>query len=143
HRRGRARSRPEGQQVPLLGRNGVLNGGVLLTDMREITPEVIQEIVDAFVRVANPRKIILFGSHARGDAKPDSDLDFLVVEDEPFEATRSRRREWRKLYDAAWDIDVPLDILLFSANEVDRWQASVSHVVRAALDEGLVLHERA
>ena len=111
--------------------------------MREITPEVIQEIVDAFVRVANPRKIILFGSNARGDAKPDSDLDFLVVEDEPFEATRSRRREWRKLYDAAWDIDVPLDILLFSANEVDRWQASVSHVVRAALDEGLVLHERA
>ncbi len=110
--------------------------------MREITPEVIQEIVDAFVRVANPRKIILFGSHARGDAGPDSDLDFLVIEDEPFGPGRSRRQEWRKLRRTLRTTGVPTDVLVYSRAEVDRWMGSMSHVIRRAVDEGVVVYER-
>jgi predicted nucleotidyltransferase len=33
----------------------------------------------ALVQEFKPRQIILFGSHARGDARPDSDLDFLLA----------------------------------------------------------------
>ena len=110
--------------------------------MREVTPEVIQEIVDAFVRVADPRRIILFGSHARGDAGPDSDLDFLVIEDEPFGSGRSRRRRIGDMYRALRGIAVPVDILLFSAPEVAKWRASINHVVHDAERDGEVLYDR-
>ena len=36
-------------------------------------------------------------THARGTARADSDLDFLIVEDGPFDAQRSRRREIARL----------------------------------------------
>ncbi len=40
---------------------------------------VVQQVVEAIVREVDPLRIILFGSHARGDAGPESDYDFLVV----------------------------------------------------------------
>lgn len=43
------------------------------------TEAVLDEIVRRVVEAVHPDKIILFGSHARGDAGPDSDLDLLVV----------------------------------------------------------------
>ena len=58
-----------------------------------ITKELLQETTEKIVREINPRKVALFGSHARGTARPDHDLDFLIVEDGPFNAQRSRRAE--------------------------------------------------
>lgn len=48
--------------------------------MLQVTDELLQEMTGVIVREIKPRRIILFGSYARGDARPDSDLDFLVVE---------------------------------------------------------------
>jgi predicted nucleotidyltransferase len=61
--------------------------------------EVLQSIIDRSVRrlidAADPVKVILFGSHGRGDARGDSDIDFLVVErvvrDAAGESARLRR----------------------------------------------------
>jgi predicted nucleotidyltransferase len=44
-----------------------------------IPEDTIRQAVATLVAAANPQRIVLFGSHARGDAGPDSDLDFLVV----------------------------------------------------------------
>jgi len=52
--------------------------------MLQVTKELLKEMTAIIVREVNPCKIILFGSHARGTARRDSDLDFLVVEDGPF-----------------------------------------------------------
>ncbi len=41
----------------------------------------IQTLADKIAREFHPEKIILFGSHARGDAQPDSDVDLLVIMD--------------------------------------------------------------
>jgi predicted nucleotidyltransferase len=54
-----------------------------------ITKKLLQEMTEKIVREINPRKVVLFGSHARGSARPDSDLGFLIVEDAPFSAQRS------------------------------------------------------
>lgn len=49
----------------------------------------LQEIVRRLLAVGTPQKIILFGSRARGDARPDSDYDLLVIE--PSNLPRYRR----------------------------------------------------
>ena len=52
----------------------------------------------ATVREANPDTVILFGSRARGDSRPDSDVDLLIVEPEPFSPQGSRGQETARLY---------------------------------------------
>jgi len=44
-----------------------------------VTPELIREVTQKIVEHFHPEKVILFGSHARGDATPESDLDLIVV----------------------------------------------------------------
>lgn len=52
----------------------------LYRELTVITDEQIQKAVEILVRESNPLKVILFGSYGRGDARPDSDVDFLVIE---------------------------------------------------------------
>ena len=59
---------------------------------------LLHQMVETIVREVAPEAIILFGSRARGDARPDSDVDLLVVETEPFSPQRSRRKEAARLY---------------------------------------------
>jgi len=104
--------------------------------------EILAQIVSAIVRVASPEQIILFGSHARGDAGPESDLDLLVVESGTFDRTRSRQSELVRLWKALAHFMVAKDILVYNKEEVERWRGSVNHVIANALREGKVLYER-
>jgi len=51
--------------------------------MVSVTDDLLKDIAERIVAAVHPKVIILFGSHARGTARPDSDLDFTVVEDGP------------------------------------------------------------
>ncbi len=57
--------------------------------MIEVTDEVLDAMVRAIVDAVDPEQVWLFGSRARGQAGPESDVDLLVVEREPFVAGRS------------------------------------------------------
>jgi uncharacterized protein len=85
---------------------------------------------------------VLFGSHARGDSRPGSDLDFLVIEDGPFGPGKSREDEMVKLWNLLFDYPVPIDFLVYSPDEVEKWQSAPNHVVAHALKDGKVLYER-
>lgn len=103
---------------------------------------LLHQMVETIVREVAPETIILFGSRARGDARPDSDVDLLVVESEPFSPQRSRRKEAARLYMALRGLAVSKDILLYSRDEFDHWKNSLNHVAGKAHREGRVLHGR-
>lgn len=106
------------------------------------SPALVQAVVDATVAAVDPVRIVLFGSRARGDATVDSDLDLLVVEREPFTPQRSRQAELSKIRRALWRVPIPVDVLVYSAAEVDEWRHSPNHVIARSLREGVTVYER-
>lgn len=110
--------------------------------MIRVTDEILRDMVKVIVDEVDPEQVILFGSHARGDASADSDVDFVVIESSPFGAGRDRRLEAARLWRALADFDVPKDILLYSGDEAEYWRDSINHVLACALREGKILYER-
>jgi predicted nucleotidyltransferase len=110
--------------------------------MQNLSQQAIDQLVQTIVQEVDPEAVILFGSHARGDARPDSDIDLMVIEQAPFSAQRSRRAEYGRLSTALREFPRALDILLYSREEFDYWKDSPNHVVGHAQREGRVLHVR-
>ena len=110
--------------------------------MSQATEALLDKMVKAIVDEADPEQVILFGSHARGDATADSDLDLVIVEAQPFGTGRDRRTEAMRLWRALAAFDVPIDLLVYSRDEVSYWRDSLNHVLARALREGKVLYER-
>jgi len=99
---------------------------------------VLAEIVRRLVEAVDPDRIILFGSRARGDARPDSDVDLLVVRDSQ-EALGPRIV---RAYSALMGMGIPKDVLWYTPQEVQDWAGVRSHVISRALREGRVLYEK-
>jgi uncharacterized protein len=97
---------------------------------------LLPEMVEVLVSAADPSLVVLFGSRARGTAGPDSDVDLLIVEDQPFGHSRSRRRELARLWRALTRFQVSKDLLVFTPEEIERWRTSPTHVIGRALREG-------
>jgi predicted nucleotidyltransferase len=110
--------------------------------MITVTDEVLDEMVQAIVREVDPEEIWLFGSYARGQAGPDSDLDILVVEREPFGPQRDRLAETTRIRRALGGFRVPKDILVFSKDEVAYWRDSLNHITARCWREGRRLYAR-
>ena len=100
---------------------------------------VLQEMVRRLVEAIDPDRIILFGSRARGDARPDSDVDLLVV----MNVTGSKKDVTIQIDRALLDRRLPLDIVVATPEDVERYRRIVGNVIRPALEEGRVLYERA
>jgi predicted nucleotidyltransferase len=103
-----------------------------------------QQIIEAAGRTLaelaeDPVKIVLFGSRARGDAGPDSDYDFLVVERD----LKDRRAEMLRLRRALRPLGVPCDVLVVSERYAEEWGGALNSTMHSALSEGRVLHAAA
>ena len=99
-----------------------------------------REIIDRAVRIlaeaAKPTRIIVFGSYARGDAREDSDLDLLVIQPR----VEDRAREMVRLRRALRPLRIPVEILVYSADEVARWGDQPGSALYWALREGKIVH---
>jgi predicted nucleotidyltransferase len=100
-----------------------------------MTHDQIDMAVGILAEAARPSRIILFGSHARGDAHADSDNDLLVIAPR----VEDRAREMVSLQRLLRPLRVPADILVYSEDEVERWGSQPGSALYWALREGKVV----
>lgn len=100
---------------------------------------VIETIKKTVLSYLPDCRILLFGSHARGDYNRHSDYDLMVIV--PNELTKQERLSWLgKLHkDIVQAIHAPIDLLLYSEDEIRRKQELPGHIVRTAMREGVIL----
>lgn len=97
-----------------------------------VAEAVIQEAVRRLLQAAPGATVILFGSYARGQPGPDSDLDFIVVEPQ----VRGVRKESARLRAALEPLPVPADVLVIGEADFREWSSRPGTVWRHALREG-------
>ena len=96
----------------------------------------LDRAVELIAREARPRRIILFGSAARGEATPDSDLDLLVVEDE----VPAPRAETARLSLLLAEERIPADVVVASEELFQAWKNLPGSVIYEANLEGRTVY---
>lgn len=103
-------------------------------DQDSLLAFIRERIVSAF----DPLRIVVFGSRARGDAHPDSDVDLLVV----FETVSDKRAAAIDIRRALRDLPVGKDVVVTTPDEIQRRGSLIGSILRPALRDGKVLYER-
>ncbi len=106
----------------------------------KITSELISYIVEKIVCEIQPKKIILFGSYAKGDFNQDSDLDLFIIKDDEKESSRMIRRKIDALLRGR---KFALDLLVRNTKEVERnFKAQNPFYLYHIFRDGKVLYEK-
>lgn len=107
--------------------------------MTTISRDTITDaVLTAVLSITRPERVVIFGSWARGDATPDSDIDVLVVT--PFEGPRHVVA--LSLLNRLADLLVPKDVIVLSPEEWKRKKDLPGTIAYPAVREGVVLYER-
>lgn len=96
---------------------------------------LIDEVRRRLAAAAPTAKVILFGSRARGEARPDSDLDLLVIEPD----FARRGEEYGRLRKELRGLGVPVDLVIYRRREAEERRGVPGSLVHRALKEGRVL----
>ena len=99
---------------------------------------ILDDIIRRVVEAAQPERIILFGSAARGDMNRHSDVDLLVVKDGVH-----RRHLAQRIYKSLRGAGAPVDVIVVTPADVQRYKNSHALVIKPALQEGRVVYETA
>jgi len=106
---------------------------------REV-PEIIQDILEKLLVGYAPQQVILFGSYAYGNPRPDSDIDLLIVK-ETSERFIDRWVTVRRLLSDSKRM-VPLETLVLTPQEVSKRLAIGDQFLAEIMDKGKVLYAR-
>jgi predicted nucleotidyltransferase len=96
---------------------------------------LIEEAGRRLAAAAPDADVILFGSRARGEAGPESDLDLLVIEPD----FNQRMEEYARLRRELRGLDVGIDLLVYRRREAEKWRSVPGSFLHRALGEGRVL----
>ena len=96
----------------------------------------LADMTRRIVETARPQRVVLFGSAARGQLTPDSDLDVLVIMRGP----AHRRQVARAIYRNLHGIEMPVDVIVVTEEDVQNSASGGFSIIRPALEEGQVLY---
>ena len=101
-----------------------------------IDQTILDNIIRRIVEVADPERIILFGSAARGDMKRHSDVDLLIVKEgeDPLDLMRLIRRN-------LYGVGAAVDAVVVTPQAIERYKDSHALIIKPALQEGKVIYE--
>ena len=108
-------------------------------ESKQPSTELLDELVRRIVAVAHPRRIILFGSAARREMGPNSDLDVLVVMPDG----THRNKTTQEIILGLWGFGFAADIIVVTETDVHEYGANHSLVIKPAMDEGRELFHAA
>jgi predicted nucleotidyltransferase len=100
----------------------------------------ISAVAAGIAAVIPEAQVRLFGSRARGTARPDSDLDLLITVPDLWITSHDRIRALGALWRQCSSHQLPLDLLLYSESEVLERRQYRSAVTTRAYEEGILLH---
>lgn len=103
-----------------------------------VIPEKVEAAVRVIIQVAQPSKLILFGSFVRGDTNINSDVDILVITRDDIE---NPRREGIRIRHALRGISMPMDVLVVPQSACERLKDLPGLIYREALMNGKVVYE--
>lgn len=98
--------------------------------------DILDDIIRRVVEVAQPETIILFGSAARGEMGPNSDVDLLIIK-EGADTLGLTAQIYRRLRGAG----AAVDAIVVTPEDVERYKDSHALVIKPALHEGRVVYE--
>jgi len=104
-----------------------------------VSQDNIEKAVSTLVNEAHPLRVILFGSYARGEAKEESDVDFLVI----YHELHQPRQEMTRLRRLLSPLKIPVDLLVVSEEHYDKWSEAPSTTLYWAKREGKVMYDAA
>jgi uncharacterized protein len=104
-----------------------------------VDEETIREIVNRILSVAKPEKIILFGSAATGTMTRDSDIDLLIVEQDPGD----QRKESTRIRATLRGLGYPFDVIVISSTWFEETKQVIGGIAYPASKNGKVIYEAA
>ncbi len=99
---------------------------------------ILDDIIRRIVEVAQPEKIILFGSAARGDLGPNSDVDLLIIKE-----GADALELMGDIYMNLDGVGAAVDAIVVTPDDVERYKDTHALVIKPALQEGKVVYEAA
>jgi predicted nucleotidyltransferase len=117
--------------------------GMTLEELKSWRPEKaefseIRQMAEEIAKAFNPDKIILFGSYAKGSATAESDVDLLVI----MESSDPPPHRSVEMYRLLNGYMTPVEIMVRTPSEIERYRDVSFSVIFAALHEGITLYER-
>jgi predicted nucleotidyltransferase len=104
---------------------------------QNVHDKILHDIIQRIVGVAHPQRIIMFGSAARGEMGPHSDIDLLVIK----KGVRNPRSVTAKIYMRLYGVGKAVDIIVVSPKQVEQYRDSPYLVIYPAIREGIVIYD--
>lgn len=109
-----------------------------MAEQKTVDERTLQAIVTTIAEAVHPQKVILFGSWARGDQGPQSDIDLMVIQETPL-PRHQRYAQIRRLF---WGLGLAMDILVYTPEEFDLYRSVPGSLTHTVTTEGRVMYER-
>lgn len=107
--------------------------------MKALDPKVVEDIVRRVTTAVHPLRVVLFGSAARGEMGPGSDVDLLII----VPNGTHRRDAARKAFRALTGLGIAKDVIVVTENDVKEFGENPSLVIKPALEEGREVYHAA